>query len=62
VNLAVTDKPHAFLITGTVPGLQMKDIKVKVEDNKLIITGFREPSQVRIGFGLGCCCSSSSSL
>lgn len=48
VNLNVTEKPNAFYITGNIPGLLLKDIHVKVEDNKLIITGFREPSEVEL--------------
>jgi len=46
VNLSVSEKPQAYIITGNVPGMNQKDIKIKVDENKLIIAGFREPSQI----------------
>jgi len=46
VDLGVTEKPQAYIITGNVPGMKQSDIRIKVDDNKLTISGFREPSQM----------------
>jgi HSP20 family molecular chaperone IbpA len=45
VDLSVTERPTGYIITGNIPGMQQKDIKIKVDNNSLIISGFREPSE-----------------
>jgi len=48
VDLTVHDKPQAFIITGNLPGMKQKDIKIRIDENKLIISGFREPNELEL--------------
>jgi len=48
VNFQTSEKSKFYMIIGNIPGMVEKDIKIKVDGNKLIVSGFRGPNQQEI--------------